>query len=678
MVALRRQSREYKATSISDVEPDDDDSIVNFVMNRWQKRDQYRAQIERQWYINVAQYLGFQWHQHDRHTGRITLPRAPTWRVRLVCNRLMNISRKVVSKLLRQRPIWVVVPATNEDADHKTAKSSEKVLQYYWRYLNMDRVLVDLFTWTSTTGNAFLRVYWDPQKGPEMNLTEEISEIPDWAQQVLEKNPIVHLGDIAIEVCSPFEIDVDPEAQRMDDVTHIIHTKLRNIQYLKDRYGIQDLQPDASDENSLSRYYERRIQTFAGPTGLWETKDTDEELNSVLTHTLWCNPTAKQKNGFFAVVANGKILTKGELPNPFRRIPYEHFLEIPVPGRFWGSCALEHCIGLQAEYNRGRSQLIENRNLMGRPKWFVPRGSGVSQTSLNSMPGEVIEHTPGLRPEPWSPPEPPAYIHKLLEYTLKDMEDVSAIHEVTQARAPSGVRSGVAIAQLQEQDEQMLAPMFMLAEKSLSRIGQWALQLLATNVTEERVIKIIGKDRDIEAMTFVGKNITGTNAGKPGINYYDVETQMGSQLPLSKSSRLQFAIDLVNSRILDPAGDRKTIFRILEIGTDEPVLTDMQLDQHAQERENRLMAQGIMVEINPWDDHAVHYDTMRRFQKQPDYQEILQTNPMVNQIFENHAAQHQIQLMPPMPMQPPPGGMEAEGGMVPEEMGAMPPMAGAE
>jgi hypothetical protein len=636
----------HKAMAISEVNWDDEGSVVAFVMGRWERRDQYRGQLEKQWYTNIAQYMGYQYNVYDPRSGKMVVPDAPPWRVRLVANRLLPIARKVVSKLLRQRPTWTALPATNEAEDAAISRVATKALAAYWRTLDMDRVLVDAFTWMCTTGNSFLRVYWDPKKGEALDLSSEVQDMPKSVQKLAAA---ARLGDAAVDCVSPFELDIDPNCTKLQEATHVIHSKVRDVKYLENAYGVKGIRADATDDTVMARYFERRLATMGGPSGFMGMRNTDEDSNSAMTHTLWMNPCTDYPEGAYAIIAGGKVLhLEKSLPNPFKRIPYVHLIEIPVPGRLWGTCAIEQCLPLQADYNRGRSQLCEARNQMTKPKWLLPRGSGVLSTALTDEPGEIVEYNFGAKPEMQTPAALPDYIHRILEYDLKDMEDVSAIHEVTNARAPSGVRSGVAIAQLQEMDDQMLAPCFLMAEKELSRVGGWLLEILAKNIQEDRLIRIVGQDKQVEAVQFTGKSLFGPSAGRPGVSYFDVEMQMGSQLPSTKPARLQFALDLVAAGILDRVADRKQIFKILDLGTEEPVLNDESLDRQQAQRENAILLQGMVMDINPWDDDEVHMDTLRRFQKQPDYAKASANDPMANSRFEQHFAQHYMRAYPQM------------------------------
>ena len=627
--------------AVSEINWDNSDDVVGFVEDRWNDRDRFRQTFERQWYINIAQYLGLQYHSYNDLAGKLYLPKAPAWRVRLVCNRLMPIVRKIVSKILRQRPIWTVLPATGEVEDQIRAIVGTKILQYYWRWLDMDQLLVDSLTWLGTTGNVFLQCVWDSTKGAEIAIEpQEMAMLPPALQRFAKQG--VNLGDVAVSLVTPFEIDPDPDCTQFTEATHAMQSKATDVEWIKDRYNVT-IEPDYSGEDVLGRYYEKKLATIAGPSIFGGVKANAEESNKTLLHSLWVNPTKRYQHGRLAVVAGGKLLQVGDLPNSYYRIPFIHLREIPVPGRFWGTCALEQCIPLQAEYNRGRSSWVECRNLMSKPKWLVPRGSGIQATALTSEPGEVVEYTPGFKPEAWSPPPMPDYVRQLLEYALKDIEDSSAQHEVTNARAPSRVRSGVAIATLQEQDDTMLAPLFMTFEKTLSKIGSWILQLVAQNVTERRLVKIVGKDHEIDTLVFKGKDLIGTHQ-EPGINYFDVETQMGSQLPMSRASRVQYLIDLVREGILDKVQDKRKILQMLELGTEEPFINDANLDRQEARRENGQMLQGIMIEPQPWNDDLIHAEEHRRFQKNPNFQEQASMVPGALEIFEQHIQGHMLRL----------------------------------
>jgi hypothetical protein len=642
------QPHENAAPSLADVNLKRDADIVAFVEHSWRSRDKHRLQFERQWLVNIAMYLGFQYLEWDATRRTLQQPPAPPWRVRLAANRLQGTVRKIVSKILRQSPEWVVVPATEDTDDEQTAMVSEKVLRHYWESNHLNELLMDAFTWMSTCGNVFLRVLWDTTKGEEFEVTKHdlkkgdklFEELKQDKRKKTPESIRERLGDATIEVCSPFEIDVDPTAERFRDKTYLIQSKLRSRQYIRDRYDV-DLGPLVSDEHNMTYHIQQQIASLAGPSGFATVRNEQRAEDMVLEHVIYIAPRKDFPRGMFAVVAGNKVLRKGTLE--LGEIPFVHLQEVPTPGRLWGSCVLEQAISLQIGYNRARSQIIESVNMMSRPKYLNPEGSGVLERNFTSEPGEVIEYVPGLKPELMPPAQIPAYVMENVRQFLQDINDVTGIHEVSQGQVPGGVRAGIAIAQLQEQDDSTLAPMLMCIENNLAQVGHWILKLYSANVSEERLIKITGKNREFETQSFKGKDLTGKRQGTPGINYFDVRVQMGSQLPFSKAARQQFVIELMQFGLLNPQEnpqDKEMVFEMLQMGSEGPAFDEGQKERANAHRENTVLVGGDMVVVNPWDIDEIHVESHRGFQRTPFYIKLIERRPEVNQYFEMHIQQH--------------------------------------
>src|SRR5688572_13466896 len=124
--------------------------------------------------------MGYQYHTWDSRRGGLSLPKVPSWRVRLVANRLLPIVQKVVSKFLRQKPSWVPLPATIDQDDIARAQVAKMLLRAHWRKFDMNEKLVEALTWMATTGNVFMSCTWDPTIGDYMDFTdEEIMSLAD-------------------------------------------------------------------------------------------------------------------------------------------------------------------------------------------------------------------------------------------------------------------------------------------------------------------------------------------------------------------------------------------------------------------------------------------------------------------------------------------------------------------
>jgi len=647
----RKEIRNLKSFFSTDWE--DERDIVNFAGGMWDTRRQRRAWLERQWYINIAFYLGHQWLEWDEARGQLYRPNAPSWRVRLTANLVQGIARKIVSTILRQKPIWTVMPATGDQNDTIAARISEMVLKYYWGGpLACDPKFHDALNWMATTGLGCWRLHWDPTKASELVLDADEVEDKNLRKQLSKLSRSdgkarVNLGEAVVEVKSPFQIDPDPWARSFEEVQWLMETTMRPIQWVVDRYPdtARDLVPEDVDQLN---FFEKRISDLSGPNsptfagGRNSVTANTGQQDMVNVHEVWGLPFGKFDRGVYAVIAGDKVHDVRK--NQFRAngevaLPYSFFQEIKVPGRLWPTCALEQSISLQADYNRGRSQIIENRNMMGRPKWLVPKGANLGDYALTSEPGEIVEHTFGHPPVAWTPPPLPPYVMRTMELTRTDIQDVTQIHDVTQGKQPGSVRSGRAINSLQEQDLSIQGPTISGVEWELKRFGGMLLELSSRKVKEPRLLKITGTASFYEVMQFQGADLLGPNRDKPGVNYFDVRVSLGSQLPLTPDGRRAFIAELTQVGILNPETDKRRILELLELGSEEPLYDDARLDMTNQRQENRIMLEeSILMQVQTYDDDLIHLEIMDNFQKTPDYARA--RTDISDAIFEDHRQAH--------------------------------------
>lgn len=643
------EKKERRLRSIHSVDWRDSADIVDFVMGMWDTRRQRRWWLERQWYINISYFLGHQWVEWNNTSGSLFQPKAPSYRVRLTANLIQPIARKIAANIISQRPVWTVQPATGDPKDALVARLSEKLVKYYWGGpLKATQKLVDALMWMTTTGLGIERLHWDPRRSSEMLLNssefKDESLVNDLKKLESTGDNTINLGDAVLEAKSPFQIDPDPWCTDFSELTWLVDTTMRSTEWVRDQYPKtgKDIEPD--DTETLN-FFEKRISDLSGPghhfAGSTGRKSSATQENMVNVHELFVLPFGKFRRGIYAVVAGDTLLDIRK--NQFRAggeviLPYAFMEEIRVPGRLWPTCAIEQAISLQSEYNKGRSQVVENRNLMSRPKWFVPDGANIGDHALTSEPGEVITHTFGHQPIAWTAPPLPPYVLRTLELARQDIQDATLIHDVSLAKAPTGVKSGKAILALQEQDQTVLAPTVICIEEELSKLGAALLELLSRKVKEKRLVKIVGDNELYDVEEFTGSDLLGDNSSTPGVNYFDVRVKMGSQLPLTPDARRQAISELVQVGILVPDRDRDQILELLELGADEPLFDAARMDRANQRKENRLMMKGELMQVEDYDDDLIHIAAMEEFQKTPEYAE--KRTPESDAAFSDHKRAH--------------------------------------
>ena len=651
------------------IDPSKPQTIADFVSECWFSRWNYKYGLERQWFINIACFKGNQNVIWDDVSKRLREPEAPPWKVRLVVNLLQGAVRTNVSKIYRPRVEWDIIPPTTDPQDIQTAQLDKYVLQYYWKLLNLDAKLLDATEWMCQTGNVFLKVCWNPDKGPPFDVTHKdlldtyyTNEPTEMAQRSgklsglsklfksltgsTENNTTLRLGDLDVEVVSPFEMMLEPNAVSLEEANWVLRSKIQDVEVIKEDWGeyAKDVSADYSATSTNSQFnLRKRLQLLNNKTGQFVTSGGDIEENNAIIHELWIKPRGKGKlkNGLYAVICQGHVLNgngKGvEFPYEHGRLPFIHMTEIPVKGTPWGTSVLEQLLNIQMDYNRTKSQLIENRNLMGRPKWLSPLGAKLDGNSITNEPGEVIEYSVGMKPEMVSPPSLPSYIENLLVSYRQDLEDISGQHEVSRAESPGEVRSGRGVIALIEQDETRLGPIIDRIDRSIAEIGKLSLSTLVQYVREDRLSRIIGDDDELMIQTWSGKALLGKNYGRPNIEYFDVRIATIAGLPNSRAAQSAFVDNLLTRQVLDPVSDRKLIFKLLGIGKAQNMLDNSRGHRSRAILENQAMSKGQQVQVFTYQDHAAHLEVLNAYRNSTEYDALPEE---IKQLFVVHEQQH--------------------------------------
>ena len=168
-------------------------------------------------------------------------------------------------------------------------------------------------------------------------------------------------------------------------VTWVCHEKVRDIDYIKETYGVEVQEESGIAESNL---YESKLTSISGVS--FQKKE-----HSAVVHEYWELP-GKYPKGRRITTCEDKVLFYSEdigFGDGERELPFFPFFHINVPGRIFPTCIVEQLIPIQREYNKSRSQIIENKNLVGNPIMIAPRGS-LDEDPTNE-PGQFLEYAGG-------------------------------------------------------------------------------------------------------------------------------------------------------------------------------------------------------------------------------------------------------------------------------------------
>jgi len=543
-----------------------ENEVLKEIEDRFEKAKRAREPKESQWYRNIAFLAGHQWLVYNKEQNKYYNPPAPSWRVRYVGNRILPIVRIAIAKMLRAKPTYTVIPATNDSEDRGAAKISEKICRYLFRKLKKTLKNFETYIWVLTCGVCWQEPYYRP-------FEDEID------------------GEIDDDICNPFCIYPDPLADKLGNERWIIKAKVRSLEYIRDMYGI-----DVESEKDIAvSPAEQMVKSLLGQ----KTSNTIE--NAAILKEMWEKPNKNNPKGRLVAWTKSKLLRDSELPVKAliddKKLPFFGYQYFYIPDDYWGISMIEGLIPPQKEYNKSMSQIIEHKNNVSKGgKWLLPVECNVKKNAITSQPGEIIKYTAnqGYIPKNIPPQNLPRTIYDSINFSLTDMADSSGIHEVSQARAPKGVRSGVALAQLQEQDDTQLGLTAMMLEDTMSQQGKYELQLVEEFYNKERTIKIVGNNNVEYIDDFKGSMLKGNN---------DVVVQIVSAYPMNKLAKQDFVLNLWRERVID---DPKKILEMLEFGQIEKAYEPDNIDETYAKIENKNILDNQYHEPQKFEAHEVH------------------------------------------------------------------------
>jgi Bacteriophage head to tail connecting protein len=668
MPQMQPSSESYPVQQLSRLQSDFETrkKLVGWANSTYITLKQNRSRQERIWYINLAMFRGKQNISIintpvGTNGFRLLTPPAPPWRVRLVINKIRPTIRREIAKCTAQRPSFIVAPATNEDEDYYAAKAATQILDSIYDDYNIGRVNLSRQWWGSITGTSFIKCYWDKnkiaqQKGP-----------PDPNDP--SGQPTDLQGDMCIENLIPFFLFVpDLLEQDINNQPFIFHVYTKSKSWVENYYGKQLV----TKMTVKGREGDLLEEAFFDVVGV--RKPVEDQYKCM---EIWIKPYGHPlfpKGGMITIVGDQLIQVIEEFPYTHKKYPFIKFDHIQS-GQFYGTSVIDDLIPLQREYNRSRSQIIEAKNLMAKPKLMGPKGA-VDPAKITSEPGQYIPYEPGLgKIEPLPMQNLPPFVSEEVMRIQADMDDISGQHEISRGNTPSQVTAATAISYLQEQDDTMLSEPIQAIEHGMAELGKQILCFVIDYWSQDRLIKVAGKDESFNVTFLKGSALRGNK---------DVRVEAGSALPHSKAAKQAFLMDLFKMGVF--AEKPSEFLKIMDLRGIDKILDDYKVDMQQSQRENIKMAAGMQIMINDFDSHEVHLKEHDRYSKTQEY-EMLDDGKKA--IIINHRMQHQqalyvnqskaMQLQGQMgQMQPSPGVNPAQvpGPPLPQMPGAPMPQGG--
>lgn len=623
-----------------------DGAIVSFIDEEFSRRQRERLHYELQWQLNINFIEGNQYCDIDPYRMSIEeINKLYDWQEREVYNQIAPVVETRVARLSNMKPILKARAPTHRAEDIRSARVSSQLLRNIYYEQGVKEQIQEMLTWAETTGTCFLKHIWNNQKGPVVGYAQ-IYKADDVGGEEEVRHEFIHEGDLETIVVPPHEVFPDSNFRNdVKDCKSIIHARAIHVDDIEEYWGVK-----VDPEPSSSLKLQKSIKTSLGG-GFGHYFTSTELKNHAIVKEYWEFPSKKFPEGRLITVSNGKLLFEGHLQYPVGDheeliIPFDRIVSIRRPGIFWGRCVVDRLIPVQRRYNALRNRKAEFLNRVAIGQYIVEDGSvDLDDMEANvGQPGYITVYNRGFNP--------PAQVRNQQLPQAFETEEAALLQEINvfsgtsdlsrQSKAPPGVKSGVAMSIALEQDDTRLSAVAKNLEHFLVRCGQKWLRFYQQFAAGVRVLKAVGEDNVVEYIQWTGSDISSD----------DVIVEPFSALAESPAQRRQMVFDLLASGLfhneqgmLDNSMKSK-IFEMIDLGNWESADSEHQLHVAKADRQNMSMSQMQPQPVMPYDDHIVHIQRHNKHRLTVEYEELMARNPLIEQIFQEHVAQHLMFLMP--------------------------------
>ncbi|MBR2384489.1 MAG: hypothetical protein IKA99_02655 [Clostridia bacterium] len=567
------------------------EDVVRDVVEDFSRRQMERAQIEKQWELNLNYLSGNQYCEISSNGEVEETEKYYFWQSRNAYNHIAPVVDIRISKLTRNCPVFSVRAQGGEEADVKSAKLASALLKSAYSRVNANDVIAKATMWSEVCGSAFYYVGWNGDGGKYLGNYEDTP---------------VYEGDILLEAVSPFEIFPDSTcAENLSKCASVIRARAVRIEDVESKYGVSLKGGDVSVFS---------LKMISNNTF---TNSSNVLHDGTVLIERYERPTVEYPNGRYIAVAENKILYYGELPyvngvEGRRDLPFIQQNSIDKAGSFFGSSIIERLIPVQRAYNavKNRKQEFLNRLTMGVVS--VEDGSvDVDDLAEDGLsPGKIVVYRQGTRPPSLiGTGHIPSELIYEEERLLNEFILISGVSEFSRtSNVDSNISSGVALQLLVEQEEARMNATGESLKRAVKEIAKHMIRVFKQFATDTRLLRVAGESGKVELYYFTSSDLSSD----------DVELDTENGLVYTPAQKKNAVYELIGAGILkDDTGKmtKRTKAKLLEIlgfGSIDNALDLEGLHVGKAEKEN---ISGFIedVEIDEYDDHEIHVQEHTRY-----------------------------------------------------------------
>ena len=182
--------------------------------------------------------------------------------------------------------------------------------------------------------------------------------------------------------------------------------------------------------------------------------------------------------------------------SPYLDLPYTAFIPTRIKNQFYGFSEVQNLLDPQREYNLRRDQLSRHAAFHAQPMMMVDPRARYNHQNMVVGPGKVYPLL-GQAEFLSVPPIDQAAVDSAT-ISLRDLEDISAVHDVARGQRAPNVSAGVAIEALQAKAATRTNARSKILEKRLNAVAEHVIHNLVKFWTVPRTIRLLGESETPE------------------------------------------------------------------------------------------------------------------------------------------------------------------------------------
>ena len=584
---------------------DNDKEIHNWLMAEMDYLTNINRERMQRIMRNRALYKGLVYNDQTRREERAAnQDRSDVQRI--LANHIFDLIQQRKSKLIKYRPGVQILPTNDEFADKVGAKMTKYWLDHIWYTEQFDGLMQPEFVGLSMLdGEAYMFIEWDPEKGDlhhdfdkdmlsKIQAGEDVPLLNEFGKPELdaEGKPImistpIYNGDVGYKVVPTTDVLVDRKP-RFDDSLYIYRKELQDIELARLKW------PKATENikaSTISNVYD------------WETLTLRKtQRNEVEIFHFYLKRQKGCDQGRYIIFTRDGILSNRPFPYSHNRLPCVRFTDIDLPGEMHGKASMENIKGLTGAYNNLTNMILKNQVLCAHPKWMMPAGAAKLESLGNDI--TIVQYKGPQAPVLVQSSPTPSEVFAFRENLKQDFQQIYGIYGVSRGEPPPGIKSGVALQFIGEQESERLNEIVLKWNETNKQVAIMTIAVAGDfyQEDEKRLIRVMGKTNAWTSMFFDSQHLSKD---------YDIRVQNSSALPQSKAARIQTILDIdqqkpgliTNEQFMD----------ILEFGQDEKYTDIATVSVRSAQAENEALLSTDKTNKIPvsepveYEDHIQHW-----------------------------------------------------------------------